>query len=223
MPTLANRDGVHVLHLGDDENRLSPDWIRSVDAALDEVVESPAPLVTIGGDKFYSTGLDFELVQGNPDEHPAHTRRIEALLARVLTLPVPTVAAVSGHAFGAGAMLAASHDWRVMRADRGYFCLPEVDLGVAFSAGMVALLQAKLTPRTAVAVMTTGQRFTGTAALAAGIVDDIAPAADLLGTAVARVRSLVGKDPEALGTIKATMYAAVVERLAAETTFDRAG
>lgn len=224
MPTLANRDGVHILHLGDDENRFSPDWIGSVNHALEQVIKSPAPLVTIGGDKFYSTGLDIEWVKANPDQRPAQTRRIEALLARFLTLPVPTVAAVSGHAFGAGAMLAAAHDWRVMRADRGYFCLPEVDLNVAFSPGMAALIQAKFDSRTAVAVMTTGHRFPGAAALDAGIVDDIASSTDLLGTAVARLRPLAGKDPETLGMIKATMYAAAVERLtSAGTAAERVG
>jgi len=47
MPTLTNQDGVHVLHLGEDDNRFSLDWLTDVDKALDQVVESPAPLVTI--------------------------------------------------------------------------------------------------------------------------------------------------------------------------------
>ena len=47
-----------------------------------------------------------------------------------------TVAAVQGHAFGAGAMLATSHDFRVMRADRGFYCLPEVQLNMPFTVGM---------------------------------------------------------------------------------------
>lgn len=49
----------------------------------------------------------------------------------MLTLPMPTVAAVTGHAFGGGALLAMAHDWRVMRGDRGYFCFPEVDIRLA--------------------------------------------------------------------------------------------
>lgn len=53
--------------------------------------------------------------------------------ARILTLPEPTVAAVSGHVFGAGAMLAMAHDWRIMRSDRGYFCFPEVDIRIPFT------------------------------------------------------------------------------------------
>ena len=35
-----------------------------------------------------------------------------------------------------GSMLAMAHDWRVMRADRGSFCFPEVDIRLAFTPGM---------------------------------------------------------------------------------------
>ena len=213
MPTLTNHDGVHVLHLGDDDNRFSPDWLTDVEKALDHVVESPAPLVTIAAGKFYSNGLDLEWVMANLDELQAYTTRVEALLAGMLTLPVPTVAAVSGHAFGAGAMLATAHDWRVMRADRGYFCFPEVDINIPFTPGMAALIQAKLTPQAAVLAMTTGHRFTGPTALDAGLVDHTADEADLLATAITTVSPLAGKDPKTLGAIKATMFASAVERL----------
>jgi enoyl-CoA hydratase/carnithine racemase len=106
MPDLAQRDGLHVLDLGDDENRFSPAWLDAVDDALDHVVASPAPLVTVGSGKFYSNGLDLDWLSANPAELTSYTARIEALLARVLTLPVPTIAAVNGHAFGGGAMFA---------------------------------------------------------------------------------------------------------------------
>ena len=213
MPTLTNQDGVLVLHLGEDDNRFSLDWLTDVEKALDAVVEAPAPLVTIAAGKFYSNGLDLEWVMANLDELQAYTTRVEGLLARVLTLPVPTVAAVSGHAFGAGAMLATAHDWRVMRADRGYFCFPEVDINIPFTPGMAALIQAKLTPQAAILAMTTGHRFTGPTALDAGLVDHTTDEADLLATAIATVSPLAGKDPKTLGAIKATMFASAVERL----------
>jgi enoyl-CoA hydratase/carnithine racemase len=154
-------------------------------------------------------------VLANLDELRAYTARVEALLARMLTLPVPTVAAVSGHAFGAGAMLATAHDWRVMRADRGFFCFPEVDINIPFTPGMAALIQARLTPQAAVLAMTTGHRFTGPTALDAGLVDHTADEADLLATAIATVAPLAGKDPKTLGAIKTTMFAPVVDRLTA--------
>ena len=215
MPTLTTRDGVHVLHLGDDDNRFTLDWLTFVENALDQVVEAPAPLVTVAEGKFYSNGLDLEWVGANPDQFLAYAARVEALLARILTLPVPTVAAVNGHAFGAGAMVAMAHDWRIMRTDRGYFCFPEVDINIPFTPGMAALIQAKVSARTAVDSMTTGQRYTGPDALAIGLVDATAGEDDLLDHALAKVADLQTKAGDTLGAIKATMFAEVVQKLTA--------
>lgn len=213
MPELSTRDDVHVLDLGDTENRFSPDWMVAIDRLLDEVVAAPAPLVAVARGKFYSNGLDLDWVGEHPGEFSSYVAQVQRLYARILTLPVPTATAVNGHAFGAGAMLALAFDWRVMRSDRGFFCFPEVDIRIPFSTGMAALIQAKVSARTAVDAMTTGARFGGPDALAAGLVDGVAGEEDLLEEAVARVAHLQGKDTETLGRIKSTMYADVVTAL----------
>jgi len=212
-PTLTTTSGIHVLNLGADENRFGPDWLTLAEEALDQVVAAPAPLVTIADGKFYSNGLDLEWVSAHPDQFEAYAARVEALLARILTLPVPTVAAVNGHAFGAGAMFAMAHDWRIMRADRGYFCFPEVDIKIPFTPGMAALIQNKLTPRSAVDSMTTGHRFTGPDALTIGLVDAIADETSLLDDAKAKLTDLHAKSGDTLGAIKTTMFAEVVRKL----------
>ncbi|MGV9743849.1 enoyl-CoA hydratase-related protein [Rhodococcus zopfii] len=210
----THHDAVTVLNLGDDENRFSPGWLDSVDAALDEIESGePTALVTVASGKFYSNGLDLDWLAANGEKAQWYVDRVQGLFARVLTLPVPTVAAINGHAFGAGAMLALAHDFRVMRTDRGFFCLPEVDIRIPFTPGMAALVQAKTTPRTATAAMTTGRRFGGPDALAVGIVDATAEEPALLTSAVGVVAPLVGKDPGTLGAIKSTMYATTIEAL----------
>ncbi|MCA1982241.1 enoyl-CoA hydratase-related protein [Nocardioides nematodiphilus] len=212
-PTLTSVDGIHVLRLGDDENRFSPDWLTAVEGALEEIAARPAPLVTVGDGKQYSSGLDLDWVGQHPDQFIPYAARVERVFARVLTLGVPTVAAINGHAFAAGAMLALSHDWRVMRADRGFFCLPEVDIHIPFTTGMAALIQAKLSPRAANDAMTTGRRYGGEEAAAAGIADATASEDEVLSTALAMVAPLAGKDPATLAAIKATMYADVDAKL----------
>lgn len=215
MPQLTTTDGVHVIDLGPTENRFSPDWMSEVEAALDAVVAAPAPLVVHGSGRFFSNGLDLDWVLANGDQLPAYTTRVEAILARLLTLPVPTAAAVNGHAFGAGAMLALALDWRVMREDRGFFCLPEVDIQIPFTPGMAALIQSKLTPRTAVDTMTTGRRFDGGQAREAGIVDALASEDELLAAAVGLVAPLAGKSADTLGRIKAQMFSPALSALTA--------
>lgn len=215
MATITSDGPIWTLVLGDDENRFSPDWLDAFNAALDKLEESvePAVLVTVGHGKYYSNGLDLEWIGQHADQMGSYVERVQALFARVLTLPVPTVAAVNGHAFGAGSMLAMAHDYRVMRDDRGYFCFPEVDIHIPFTPGMNALITSKLTPRTATDAMTTGRRYAGPDAQAVGLVDATAPLESLADAAAGLVHDLAGKDRATLGTIKSTLFASVVDAL----------
>ncbi|MGW0160333.1 enoyl-CoA hydratase-related protein [Mycobacterium sp. NPDC003323] len=214
--TLDTVDGIAVLTLGDDENRFAPELLETVHSLLDRViVEGATGLVTTATGKFFTNGLDLDWLAANGERTAWYVGQVQDLLARVLTLPVPTVAAIVGHAFGAGAMLAAAHDFRVMRADRGYFCFPEADIRIPFTDGMAALIQAKLTPQAAVASMTTGRRFGGQDALAYGIVDATAAEGAVTDTALELVRPLAGKDPGTLGAIKTTMFGPAAEALRA--------
>ena len=215
MPQL-DRDGeVFVLDLGDTENRFNPPWVGEVMAALDEVAGATGPraLVTTATGKFWSNGLDLDWMGQNPEEAGTFVPTVHALLARVLSFPVPAVAACQGHVFAAGAMLALAHDFRVMRADRGFFCLPEVDISIPFTPGMAALIQARLSPQAAHEAMTTGRRYGGVDAAAAGIVDDSAPLEQVVPLAVERARALAGKAGDTLGAIKEGMYATALGRL----------
>ena len=65
---------------------------------------------------------------------------LEQTIGRLLVFPAYTVAAINGHAFAGGALISCAFDYRVMREDRGYFCFPEVDIRIPFTAGMAALI-----------------------------------------------------------------------------------
>ncbi|WP_040691126.1 enoyl-CoA hydratase-related protein [Nocardia vinacea] len=214
MSTLSYHEKIAVLDLGDDENRFTPDFLDAVNAHLDTALAEEAHgLVTTASGKFYSNGLDLDWLVANGDRTQWYIGRVQALFARVLTLPIPTAAALPGHAFGAGAMLALAHDYRVMRADRGFFCLPEVDIRIPFTVGMAALIQSKLTPKAAMASMTTGRRFGGIDASDLDIVDATAGEGAVATAALAMLAPLGGKDPATLGAIKNTMFGPVVAAL----------
>ncbi|CPZ98079.1 Putative enoyl-coa hydratase/isomerase family [Mycobacteroides abscessus] len=123
-PTLELQDTIAVLNLGADENRFSPDWLETVDGLLDDVLPQAQALVTVGTGKFYSNGLDLDWLMSHGDRTDWYVGRVHALLRRVLTFGLPTVAAINGHAFGAGAMLAVAHDYRVMRSTAGSCASP---------------------------------------------------------------------------------------------------
>jgi Delta3-Delta2-enoyl-CoA isomerase len=209
VPTLDRDGDVFLLDLGDGENRFHPDWLVAVQEHLTtvEATDGPRALVTTARGKIFSNGLDLDWLSANGERFVDYVIDVHALLARVLAMSLPTVAAVQGHAFAGGGMLALAHDFRVMRADRGFFCLPEVDINIPFSRGMCALIQGRLSKKTAHEAMTTGRRYGGTDALAAGIVDAVAHEDDVVTSAIEMARPLAGKAGPTLATIKSRMYA----------------
>jgi len=206
------KDGdVHVLHMRAGENRFNRDFMDALFAALDEVEKSagPAALVTTGEGKFYSNGLDLAWMGGDgKDQADALLADVHRMFARFLAFPVPTVAAMNGHAFAGGGMMALAHDFRVMRADRGFFCLPEADLGLPLTPGMNAVVTAKLPTLTAHEAIVTGGRFGGEACVAKGIVHEAAPEAEVLARAIERARPLAGKDRATQVALKRRLYEA---------------
>jgi Delta3-Delta2-enoyl-CoA isomerase len=220
MPSLNRKENVFVLDLGDGENRFHPDWIASVDAALGEAEQADGPraLVTTATGKFYSNGLDLDWLSAHADRYQDYIASVQELFARVLSLPMITVAALQGHTFAAGAMFSLAHDFRVMRADRGFWCLPEADINRPFTPGMVALIRARLAPQTAHEAMVSARRYGGTDAAAAGIVDAAVAEDVVRATAVDFASAQVGRAGDTLDTIKARMYAPVLAALRDTTT-----
>jgi enoyl-CoA hydratase/carnithine racemase len=209
LATLDRDGAVFVLDLGDTENRFNADSLAELAALLDEVegAEGPKALVVKATGKYWSNGLDLDWMMADAERAGPLLAGVHALFARVLAMPLPTVAAITGHAYAAGAMLSVAFDIKVMRVDRGYWCLPEVDLGLPFTPGMNALLTARLSKRTAHEAMTTGRRYTAPEAEAAGILDTTAEEAAVVSTAIERAAALAAKASPALGEIKSRLYA----------------
>ncbi len=223
MIEVTRTDDVFVLTMVAEENRFNPTMLDAFDKALSEVEasEGPAAVVLTGQDKFFSNGLDLDWMMANAEQGgPALVANgLQALYKRLVSFPVATVAAVNGHAFAGGGMLALACDQIVMRTDRGFFCLPEVDINIPFTNGMAQLVQAKLTASAAYEAMLTGRRFSAEDALAAGFVVEAVPEAEVLPAAIARAAALTSKDRNTVATIKHRMYPGVIEALAETVDF----
>lgn len=213
--SLEQQGAVFVLNLGDTENRFNYDSIAQLLSLLDQVDAAPGEkvLVTVATGKFWSNGLDLDWMLAGDIPLGDLVSQVQELFARVLEAAYPTVAIIQGHCYAAGGMLALAHDVRFMREDRGFLCFPEVDIKMTFTAGMAALLSAKLTPQTAHQAMVLGRRFTAPEALAAGIIDGAFAEPQLLESGLAYANALVGKDPATIAAIKARLYAPVLTQL----------
>jgi enoyl-CoA hydratase/carnithine racemase len=218
MIDLSRQGDVFILRFDVPENRFRPDNLAAWNAALDRVEQagSPAALVTTGAGKFYSNGLDLEwlFTSASAAERKNYIPDVLALMARVLTFPAITVAALNGHAFGAGAQLSLAHDYRVMRTERGFWCMPEIDMKAPLHPGMTALIQARVPKQTAHELIVTGTRYGAEAALAKRIVDHAVPEHELLPRAIELAAGLASKADPAMRLLKRGMYPRALEALA---------
>jgi enoyl-CoA hydratase/carnithine racemase len=209
-------DGLRVLHLGDGLNAFDGSFVSDLDRALQEV-EADAEattLVTTASGKHFSNGYDLEYLGGlEPADLKTFIDASSTALGRLLAFPIPTVAALNGHAFGVGALLALAHDQRVQSSERGWFCLPEIDLQMRFNPFQLAVVVGKLSRPTANEAVLAGRRYDGAAALAAGIADAIAPPDELVARAAEISAARVGKERSITKTLKGDLYAAILEKL----------
>jgi Delta3-Delta2-enoyl-CoA isomerase len=208
--------GTGVVHLGDSVNAFDAVWVGELHAALDVVAasEGARAMVTVGGGRHYSDGFDIDFLSSLEGEDLREFMdSTTGVLGRLLTFPVPTVAAINGHAFGVGAMLALAHDRRVMRADRGWFCLPEIDLGMQFSPFLLALVVHRLGRPLAEEAVLTGRRYGGEDALAAGIVHATAGPDELVTAAAAQAAPMAGKAADISVAHKRALHGPVLAHL----------
>jgi enoyl-CoA hydratase/carnithine racemase len=213
---LSRQGDVFTMTMNAGENRWNTTFVREIAQALDEVEasEGPAALVTSStSDKFFSNGLDLDWVQ-DPEGHPEGGERtvfgdeFMKLMGRLITLPIPSIAAINGHAFGAGFMAALCHDVRVMRSDRGFICANEMQLGMQIPIPELALFRHKLPMNTFFETVQLARRWTGPDALAAGIVHQTASSDTLLEQALTRAAELapLGANRKVYGRQKELLY-----------------
>ncbi len=215
-PVSIEADGeVVVLRLIDHDNRFNRRSLDAINAGLDRIddTQDPKALVVVGTGKFFSNGLDLDWLGTGEEDMVGFIADVMAMWARILAAPYPTVAAVNGHAFAGGAMFALAFDQRVMRVDRGFWCVNELLLGMDLPPGMAAIVQAKLPAPVAHKAVTTAHRFSADEALRAGFVDATADETTVLPVAIERAAALTATSGPTLGALKRRLYGPTIALL----------
>jgi enoyl-CoA hydratase/carnithine racemase len=175
---LQLKDKVAVLTMNEEDNKLNLDMCDSLLAMLDRVEQETQALtlvITSGHERIWSNGFDTDWITARLEAGDKQTvreflsRDLE-LRRRLLLFPLITIAAINGHVFGGGAVMSCCCDFRFMRMDRGFFCIPVVDRGFPIVPGTAALLQNVMPFPVAEELVLTGHRFTGAECAASHIV-----------------------------------------------------
>ncbi|KAI7834530.1 ClpP/crotonase-like domain-containing protein [Kickxella alabastrina] len=223
---LSKTPGIFLLELAhSDENRFTIEFVQEITHALDridEILDTLPPtqaelggaLITTSKGKFYSNGLAIEAAIHQGDAFYLPYMR---MLARILTFRVATVAAINGHAFAGGCMFALAHDVRVMRSDKGWMAMNEIQLGIPLIPGMAAIVRCKINkPDVLRNCVIAGKKFTAQEAVDAGFVDRAVSVEDLDSVALKyaeQMAPLAKGLTEVMYLIKAETYRDTVELL----------
>lgn len=138
---------IAIVTMNNGENRFNMESLEAFRAVLDEIEARPevnAMVTTSAHEKIWSNGIDLDwllptLQSQGQEAMSRFLIEMYTLFRRLLAMPMITVAAINGHAFAGGAFLAMSHDFRFMRSERGWLCLPEVDLGIPLGPVFMAI------------------------------------------------------------------------------------
>ncbi len=219
------KDGtVAILIMNNGENRQNPDWTEAMLAIYAEIIadlDIKSIVLTSSDPRNFSLGVDTDWlkVRMQAQDFDGLSRwlyRNNEVFRSMLMAPVPTIAAVTGHAFGNGAMLAGACDFRFMRADRGFLCLPEVDLGIQFSPSMTEWMKRIMPYHLFVRLQYTGAKI-GAAELEkyGVIVKACVDAEKTLEEAVAFARTLT-KPRVTLAEMKRRTYKHIIDKMEKE-------
>lgn len=188
-------------------NALSFALLRDLAAAFDEIAASDtrALLITGAGDRAFCAGADIRELMGRSLAAAREGAAFgQAVLAKLDTLPMPSIALINGHAFGGGLELALACTLRIA-APGARLGLPEIKLGLIPGYGGTQRLPRLVGQARALDMILTGRTVTADQALAIGLVDRIAEG-DLLDAGKSVAREMTGYSLSAFGLARDAVY-----------------
>lgn len=172
-------------------------------------------VVLTGEGRHFQAGADLKERNGMTDEAWAEQHKVfEAMIRAQLALEVPVIAAVNGAAMGGGCEMALACDF-AYAADTARFGLPEVGLGIMPGLGGTQLLARSIGERRAVEILVSGRPLSAEEALAAGIVNRVVPAAELMTATLETARRIAGNAPLSVKALKHVVHEGYAMDLAA--------
>lgn len=212
--TTTIEDGLAVVRLDDGKmNALSMSVIDGLHAALDRAQSDATAVCIVGNAKALCAGFDLAVMRGGVEGMVELVRAGGQLLMRLYGHPQPTVAAVTGHALAAGALLVLACDERVGAEGPAKIGLNEVAIGMTLPVFAVELARDRLSKRYLTRATIEAEIFDAEGALAAGYLDKLVPANQCEGVALEEARRLGQLPAEAYGGTKKAVRQATIDKV----------
>jgi enoyl-CoA hydratase len=210
LQSVAEGVGVITFNNPEKRNAMSLDMWEGLGHALVELRDDPDVRVVImvgAGDKAFVSGADisqFEKTRHNAEASEEYSRRSAAQRALLADYPKPTIACIRGFCLGGGMQLAMLADIRIAAED-SQFGIPAAKLGIAYGYDGLKHLVSLVGPSWARLLMYTGMRIDASEAVRIGLVDRMAPDAQLWSAANEIARTISGNAPLAIQAAKITI------------------
>lgn len=151
-------------------------------------------VVMTGANGEFTRGMDTKVAGAFDDAGRERARHaINIFFAALHRLPCPLVCAINGHAIGAGGIAALCSDWVVASDSDHRIGLPEAKAGLPFPSVAQAVLDHWIDPVWRRRLALTSVLLDRKESLAAGLVDEIVPADDLVSCAVQRAADIAAQ------------------------------
>eukprot|EP01080_Neovahlkampfia_damariscottae_P008844 gene8844-794_t len=168
---------IYFLHLHHEENTFNSRMIIELKKCVHILKNTPGRgLITTGSSKFFSNGVDLK----NTKNVELFLIELESTVIDFIKLPFPTIAAINGHAFGGGLLFALAHDFRFMREDRGWVCIPAVKLDIDLPSSFIDIISLKVGTVNAKEILLLGKKYISKEAKNLNIIDDYFSNEDLI-------------------------------------------
>jgi enoyl-CoA hydratase/carnithine racemase len=219
--TWIKDETVAIIAMTNGENRQNLVFAQTLNAMLDEIIADKsitALIITSNDEKNFSQGIDVVWIMGQMeknDHQPVSDfiNEMDIVFKKLLLAPIPSIAAINGHAFGNGSILSCACDFRFMRSDRGFFCFPEVNIGIPFRWGMNAFVKKAIPIHILSQMQFTGNRYTAPELEKHNIiVKACANQEDLMAQATAFAKTFQ-KKRGILGEMKKRLYSDIIKVL----------
>jgi enoyl-CoA hydratase len=223
-PVILELDGdVAVLRLDDGKvNVVSHQVIDLLHAGLDRAEQDAQAVCIVGREGKLSGGFDLTVMAAGPDSARGLVQRGGELLMRVYGHPQPVTIAVTGHAIAAGALLTLSCDTRICADGPFKIGLNETAIGMGLPEYAVELARERLSKRYFARAALQAEMFDPHGALAAGYIDEVVPAGEVVQVAIERARALGQFQTSAYAHTKSASRQATIERVLAGIEDDMA-
>ena len=197
--TYTFADGVSTIKLDDGKaNVMSVQMLSEINIALDQAEAAGGVVIITGREGMLSGGFDLGVFKaGDPDEIYAMLSTGARLAQRLLSFPLPTICACSGHAIAMGIFTLLSTDYRIAIDSNSKFAANEVAIGMTVPHFAIETLRQRLTPQQLNKAVNFAYYFSAKEALQAGIVDELTSAEDLQATALTRASDALKLDVDA--------------------------